>query len=622
MRKFVLISIVLFTSLFCFADGIKFTAKSTSKAGVGQNFQVQFTINQKPSEINLGNYSGLKLINGPSISSSQNISIVNGNYTQENNYTYTYIFQASQTGTYTIEGATAKINNEAYTSNSVNITIQSEPVQSNNRRNTNSYDPWADFYNMMGYGNNNNNNNNAQAKEITADDLFVRIYVDKTNLYKGEHIIATVKIYTKVDLIGFEDIKLPQFDDFYAEEIETPDRINLVRENFNNQVYNVGLIKKYILSPRVSGKLTIEPCEIVCQVRQPAQNGNMRSFFTYYESESKTVKSPEIEINVKQLPQAPNSFCGAVGKFKLNLEQSEDTVLVNDAISIKLSISGNGNFNMIETPSITWPKEFEIYEPVAQQNINSDASGLNGTKTWEYTIIPRYPGIFDLGSIGFTYFDTSTKQYKTTNTQNIKIAVKKDENDINFGENSYNYSQKNLDYISEDDIRFINLKNLNLHKNYVPFINSNLYISILLFPLLLFIILVIVLRKRIKENADLVLVKQRKAGKTSQKRLKKARKFMVSNKDYEFYKEIITALWGYCSDKLEIQIADLTKDKISETLHAKGLDTIVINRLLEIIDKCEYAHFSPENEETQLEYIYNEATTIIETLEQTIKYKK
>ncbi|MDD4149212.1 MAG: BatD family protein [Bacteroidales bacterium] len=611
MRKSIITILVFLISLTGFADGIKFTANSAPKAGIGQNFQVQFTINTKASDISLGNYDGLKLINGPSISTSQNISIVNGNYTQENKYTYTYIFQASQTGTFTIGGATAIVDGKSYTSNSVNVEIQQSAVQSGgNRRNSRNYDPWANF---------NNNNANSQPKEITADDLFVRVFVDKTSMYKGESLIATIKIYTKVDLVGFEDLKLPSFDNFYAEEIETPGRINLVRENYNNQAYNVGLIKKYILYPRVSGDLTIEPCIIDCQVRQPAQSNNMMGFFGYYETESKSLKSPEIKINVKQLPQSPDSFSGAVGRFNFKLDQSEDTVLVNDAVTIKISISGSGNFNMIETPKISWPKEFEIYEPIASQNTKVDASGLNGTKTWEYTIIPRYPGIFKLGEINFTYFDTSTKQYKTLSSPSINIAVKKDINDTHFGETSYNYAQKNIDYIGEDDIRFINFNSLNLSKNYIPVVLSSFYSWYFILPFLLFISIVLILRKKIRENANIAKVKQRKAGKTSQKRLKKARKYMRLNQKEAFYKEIIAALWGYCSDKLAIPVSDLTKDRTEIILKEKEIENYTIVKLLEVIDKCEFAHFAPVSAETELTYIYKEAVEVIEDLEQKIK---
>lgn len=617
MRKITITLLLVLTASVLFADGIKFTANGAPKAGVGQNFQVQFSINEKPEKISLGNYDGLKLISGPNVSTSQNISIVNGNYTQSNTYTYTYVFQASQTGSYTIGGATAIVNGQTYTSNSVTVQIQQDPVQSGGRRGSRNYDPWADFYDMMGYG---NNNANTQPKEITGEDLFVKVIVDKTNMYKGESLVATIKIYTKVDLVGFEDIRLPAFNDFYAEEIETADRINLVRETYNNQTYNVGLIKKYILYPRVSGDLTIEPCEIDCQVRQQTQSGGM-GFFGYYETTTKSIKSPAIKIKVNQLPQAPSSFNGAVGKFTYKVEKSEDTVIVNDAVTIKVSITGSGNFNMIETPKFNWPKEFEVYDPIASQNTGIDASGLNGTKSWEYTIIPRYPGIFNLGALDFTFFDTNTKQYKTLNSPEITIAVKKDKNDTNFGETSYNYSQKSIDYIGEDDIRFINYKNLNLTQNYIPLVATGGFYLFFIIPFLIFIVFIIVLRKKIKENANIAKVKQRKAGRTSQRRLKTARKFMRQNLKAEFYKEIISALWGYCSDKLEIPVATLTKDSTEQKLKEIGIDEITIQNLIEVINKCEFAHFAPATAETELAFIYKETVDIIERLEQKIKTK-
>ncbi len=611
MRKALLFSLILLTSVLALADGIKFTAKSSPKAGVGQQFQVQFTLNKKPTELNLGDYSGLTLVGGPSFSSSSNVVISNGNYTQEHNYIYTYAFKASKTGTYTIGGATAKVDGKTVTSNSTSVVIQEEQVQSNNSRRRNSYDPFEELYNMMSYG-----SNNAQPRELTDDDVFVKVFVDKTNLYKGEHLTVTIKFYTKVSVVGGED-KLPGFDDFIVEDFDIDGK--WVRENYNNQVYNTQIIKKAILYPRTSGELKIAPCVFDLKIQQPMQGGRMG----YYGSQNilnKTISSPEIKINVKPLPSnAPESFTGAVGSFDLEMIQSEDTVLVNDAISLKLKISGNGNFDMVEAPVISWPKEFEIYEPVAERNINTYSSGVQGNKTWEYTIIPRYPGIFNLGAISFTYFDSSTKQYKTLKSDEINIAVKKDKNDTDFGQNSYNYSQKNIDYISEDDIRFVNYKNLNLVQSYTPIVSRGFYSWLFIIPFVLFVALVIVMRKRIKENANLAMVKQRKAGRTSQKRLKQAKKFMLKDLKTEFYKEIISALWGYCGDKLEIQVADLTKDRINDILIDKGIDPVLVRKLIEVIDKCEFAHFAPSSAETELSYIYKEASAIIDNLEQTIK---
>ena len=612
MKKIIFTIITLLSINLLFADNVKFTARAPSKVGVGQSFQVQYSINSKARNLKLGDYSSFKFISGPSTSSSQSMKIINGTTTTNYSYTYTYVFKASETGTFQIAAASITVNGQEYTSNALTIIVQKDAVQTQSSRNSR--------YNRR------NNTNQATPppapKELTNEDLFVRTHVNKTNLYKGEHIIASVKIYAKVDLMGFEDISLPAFDAFYAEEIETPDRINLVRETYNGQTYNVGIIKKYILYPRYAGDLEIEACDITCQVRQVVNNNNgnyMMQIFGYYETISKNIKSPIISIKVNNLPNAPSSFCGAVGNFNMSLEKSSDTVLVNDAVNFKIEISGNGNFNMIETPEISWPKEFEIYEPQASDNTTCNASGLSGSKTWEYTIIPRYPGVFKMGEIEFTYFDLNTNQYKTLTTENIQLAVKKDANDTDFSENSYNYSQTNLDYIGEDDIRFVHYENLHLRKNYIPFIFTSFYSAFLIIPLIIFILIVIILRKKIKESANIAALKEKKAGIISRKRLKKARKLMSNNNSEEFYKEIISALWGYSSDKLGIHIADLSKDRIIIELEKKELDSETITKLISTIEKCEFAHFAPTSDETKLDYIYQETVKIIDNLEQKIK---
>lgn len=606
MKKFVFALVLILTVSFAFAENVKFIASAPTIVGVGQSFQVKYTLNSKGSNIKLSDYPNFKFVNGPSIGTSHSTHFANGKSTTTYTYTYTYVLQAKEVGTFTIPAAKVTIDGKEYTSNTPSITVQKDPVQNNSNRNAQNYDPWADFYNMMGY---NTNNSNTQPKEITNEDLFLRIVVDKTSLYKGERITAVLKIYTKVDILGYEANKLPAFDSFYAENISSNERPQVVDETYNGQNYKSVELARYILYPRVTGDVVIEACNIKCQYRQI--NGR------YYQNAIKNLITPEIKIKVNNLPSAPDSFTGAVGSFNISLEKSGDTVLVNDAVSIKFTIKGSGNFNMIETPKISWPKEFEVYEPQASDNINTN--GINGSKTWEYTIIPRYPGIFDLGKISFTYFDTNTKQYKTLQTKDISLAVKKDANDTDFGENSYNNSQTNVEYIGEDDIVFVNHDDLNLKKNYVPLIKNGLYGFYFSIPLILFIIVVIILRKKIKENANIAAMREKKAGKVSMKRLKKARKLMTNNQKEEFYKEIISALWGYSSDKLNIQAADLTKDRIIKELESKNVSNDNILNLITVIDKCEYAHFAPDSQETELTYVYKETVEVIENLEQTIR---
>ncbi len=614
MRRVILAIIIGLTFLHSYSQDVSFTALATAKVGLEQSFQVQYKINKQGTNLKPGNYSDFKLVNGPSLSTSQSVQISNGQYSQTNTYTYTYVFQPKSVGKFTIGGGTVSIDGKEYTSNSVVVEVQKDPVQTQTNRRQNNYDPFADFYNQAQPA------VNTAPKEVTSEDLFIRVNIDKSSVYKGEPITAAVKVYTKVGLSGIDEIKFPSLNDFYAEELETVTQLNFAKETYNGQTYNVALIKRYLLYPRYSGNLKIEQCEANCQVRQATSGGNnyMAQFFKYYENVSKKIVSPEIKVSVKDLPPASESFSGAIGSFTIKLSQSGDTVNINDAVSFKLTLTGTGNFNMIETPEIIWPKEFEVYEPIASENTKASSAGVNGSKTWEFTIIPRYPGIFRLGKINFQYFDLNSKQYKTLTTSDIVLAVRKDKNDNNFGETDYNYSQKNVEYIGNEGILFIKNKNLNIVKNYKPLVYRDFFYFILILPLLIFVAISILLRKKIKENADLAAMKVKHAGKTSRRRLKRARKFMQQNNKPEFYKEIISALWGYSSDRFRVPIAELTKDKIIQTMADSKIDLITSEKFINLIEKCEYAHFAPATAETDFEFVFNEAVQIIEKLEQKI----
>lgn len=616
MKRIIFVLISLFFVQFIFSQEVNITIQAPPKAGVGQRFEIRYSVNQKGSNIKLENNSKFNTINGPSTQTSSSTRIMNGSVTHENTYSYTYVLEAKEIGNFSLPVFSVNVDGKTYSSKTTNIEIQKDPVQAQQNqgnRHSRGWDPWEEMEDA--FWGRQTPQQNTQPQEINSEDLFVRMFVNRTDVYKGEPIIATIKVFTAVDLSGIEDIAYPPFNSFYSEITESAQRINFTRETYNNKVYNTFVLRKYILYPRVSGEVTIEPCRLDCNIRQITGSGFWN---TYSNTVKKTIYSPEVKINVKNLPLTNlNSFNGAVGNYNIKLETSADTVNVNDAVTFRLSLSGTGNFNMVELPKIQWPDEFEVFDPVVTDKTTVTEAGISGTKTWEYTIVPRYPGLFKLDNINFSYFDLNSKQYKTQTIDNISLAVRKDKNDNKFTE--YNYTKKNVEYIGDEDIRFIKTRSLNLKKNYSPLITNWLSGLFYIIPLILFIILVILLRKRIKESSDITKIKAKKANKISQKRLKKAKNFMQHNNKSEFYKEIISALWGYVSDKLSIPVAGLTKSNVENELQKRNIDSNIITDFLSIIDKCEFAHFAPATPETELSYVYQEAVNIIETLEQKIK---
>ena len=610
MRRFLSLIVILSMSFALFADGVTFTGKAPSRVGVGQRMQVQYTINEKPSSIQLGNIPGFKMVGGPSQSSSSSVSIVNGSMTSSNTYTYTYTLEAVSEGTYTLEGAIAVVGGTKYTSNSISVTVQKEAVQQQQQRQSSYYDPFEDIF---GSGRSQQQQNQPKAT-ISSDDVLLRTFSSKSSLAKGEGAIITIKLYSAVDLMSIEDFSTPKLNNFYVEELETDQNLKWSRETVNGKTYNVAVLKKYLVFPRVAGKVDIDKADIKCMARVVS---GRHPFWGYtYDNAPVSATSNTLSLNVASLPQEPVGFSGAVGKFNISLNMPTDTVSVNDAVVCRITISGSGNFNNIESPQISCPKEFEQYEPVVTSKLSASESGLSGSKTWEYTIVPRYGGSFNLGSVSLVYYDLATKTYNTVSTEPIVVNVRKGSGDMASG-TIYN-AQTGVEVINPEDVRFIHKGDLNLAAAYSPLMLSGLYWTIIICLIVVFIVLVVVLRKNIKKRQDVELMKRQKASKISRKRLKNARKFMQASNQTDFYKEIITALWGYASDKLSIPTSQLTKDNVMQAFAEHNIDENLSKQFVDLIDKCEFAHFV-SGSGNEMTAIYEETTGIIEQLEENMR---
>lgn len=606
MKKTLILLIAFFFIKYSYSQEI--TINSPSKIGIGQAFTLQFSLNKQGSNPQIKNNANFTINNGPSTSTSTSINMINGTVTQNVINTYSYTITAKNIGNFTLPSFTINVDGKTLTSPAKNIEIQKDAVQNNRRQQ--QYDPFADFFN-------DGTQQQQQAQkpqEISNDDFFIRVFLSKTEAYKGEAIVASIKLFTAVDIAAIEDFKAPSFNDFFAQEMEMPQTISFIRESFNNKIYNTTILKKYILYPRVVGQAKIEKCQLDCQIRQVVQRG----WFANYNNVKKSISSIESYVNVKSLPtNAPNNFNGAVGSFNLKIEKDADTVFVNDAIILKVILSGNGNFNMVELPKLKLPEEFEIYEPEIKNNTIVGENGLTGSKVWEYTIIPRYPGKFSFGKMSFSYFDLSSATYKTQYLDNINIFVNKSNSEK---DSDFKYaSQKNIEFIAGEDIAFIKKGDLNLSHSIVPLVYRVYFPAFLILPFFVFLFFVFLLRKKIKENSDISKVKAKKASKISKKRLKKATIYMKNNDKSNFYKEVISALWGYIADKLNISQVELNRQNVILKLHEKNINENIIDKFISIIEKCEYAHFSPTSPETDLTYIYKETISIIEELEQKIK---
>ncbi len=600
MKKFLYIIFILIISNNIFAqDNISFTAQANRTVAVGQQFRLTYNINSKGSNFRAPTFTNFDVLMGPSQSTSSSMQIINGNVTQSFSYSFTYILAAKKEGKFTIKPASITVNGKKYTSNPITITVVkgNATVQNNN------------------YGGNQGNTSGVSNKNI-----FIRLYLNKNTAYEGEQIIATVKIYTRVGIAGFDDINFPSYDGFFSQEIPTPNNISFTRENINGTIYNVGVLQKMILYPQRSGKLTIKPFNITAVVQKRVRRhstGFFDDFFSSgYQNIKKILHSNTVSINIKPLPNKPTEFNGAVGHFNLSANINKTSTKADEPIVLKVKISGNGNLKLIDDPKFDFPPDFDVYDPKINNNIKNDESGAHGTISYEYLIIPRNGGDFKINPYKFIYFDTNKKKYITLSTKEFNIHVDKAD-----GSSSKtivnNISKENVKYLNKD-IRYIKTSKIKLKPVNNYFFGSITFYLIYIIAIIIFITIYLLKRKSIKQNANIVAVKNKKANKVAKKRLKIANKYLREQNKEQFYQEITNAIWGYLSDKLNIQIADLTKEKAKENLLIKNIDKEKINELINLLDKCEFARFSSATTEHDLDQVYNQASKLISDIENKI----
>lgn len=594
-KLFLLIALFVGFSGQLEAQEVTFTANAPSAVELGETFKLSFSVTARgsafrPPSLNAFDYSG------PSSSTQQSTQIVNGKVTRTFSVSYNYYMRAKRTGKFTIGSASIKVDGKTYKTSPIQI-----EVVKGSGGNTNTP---------------NNQDNTTESGSISGKDLYVALNLDKTSVYQGEQIIATINLYTRLDLSGFEDMKLPTYKGFWAQEIETDSNVKLRRQNIGGKVYQVGTLKRDILFPQKSGTLIIEPFTIDViynkRVRRP-------SFFDNgYRRFSKTLRSASRKIRVKPLPAgAPESFKGAVGKFDMKAELDMNQTKTNEPITLRVTVSGKGNIKLIDPIDIKFPTGFETFPPNITPKISNTLAGSSGSKTFEYLVMPRHAGDFTIPPLEFTYFDPQSGQYKTLKSQEFEVHVEKGDGQQQGPGVVSGMSKEDVKYIGSD-IRYIKTKH-SLRKKGEHFFGSARFYLAYLVAALLFVAVLIWRRKTIQRNADVLAVRNRRANKVSRKRLKKAAGFLKNNKQEEFYNEVLQALWGYLSDKLAIQHSELSRESAVAALEKHEVEQELTQNFIQVLDTCEYARYAPSAEGTQMDEVYRQASQIISKIEQKLK---
>lgn len=576
---------------------VTFTASANKVVELGENFRITYSVNANGSNFTPPDFNDFSVLAGPHKSTSSSFQYINGKTSQTITNSYSFIVQGAKVGKFTIGKAKITVEGKSYESNQLTI----EVIKGSSNANVN---------------NSNNNTNNDQTIS-NSSDIFVRTNLNKTTVYQGEQLIATLKIYDRVGLSALNDYKLPSFAGFWVQDVKLPNNIQLTRENVNNKIYRSAKLRQSILFPQKSGTITIEPFEVECVVQEVA--GQRRNFFgevvNVYKDVNKTLKSPSRKVTVLPLPaNKPASFTGAVGtnfKFEVSVDRTE--LKSNESITFKVKVSGNGNLQIIDKINFDFPASFEVFDPKVSNNISNTAAGAKGSKTFEYLVVPREPGTYNIPAVEFGYFDVSSKSYKVLSSKELVFNIEKGENDQLYvsGES---YANKAEVEALGSDIRHIVENDFELRTIGSSFYGSVAFYLFYLVGIIAFIILVIVLKNKIKENQNLALQRNKRANKISKKRLKAAAVHMKQGNKEAFYDEVIRALWGYLSDKLNIPVADLSRETVKETLVKKNIDEALISNFVEVIDNCEFAKYAPVTEGNQIEQDYGKARMVINKL--------
>lgn len=570
-------------------------------------FRVVFTADGEITNFTKPVFTGLEVLAGPSPSRMSSVQIINGKRTDNIEVSYTFIVRPTTDGSAKISGASATIDGKVYTTKEFTIDIVKDQSASSSN------------------GAAAANNANAQDKrpssvgEISSDDVFLSLNFSKTRVVKGEPIVATLKLYTRANIAGFEDIKFPVFNGFWSQEIETPQNINFVRESVNGKIYNSAVLRKYMLLPQQTGDIVVNPAEMICQVQVMVNNYGGRSIFDDffdqgYQVVRKRISSKATTIHVNPLPApAPSSFGGGVGNFSIDVSLSREDIKAHDAASLIVEISGSGNLNLIESPKVNLPADFETYASKTDNKYSNGANGISGKKSFEFPFIPRSEGRFVVDPIEYAYYDINKKKYITLRTDSIVINVAKGEASV-VTASVQGLSKQAVTNIGED-IRYIKSGRAALMNKGAFAIKSWYFYFIALLMLAVSGALAIALHKNAKFRGDIKRVRNKKANKVARMRLKLAQTYLKENLYSSFYEELHKALLGYISDKLSISFAQMQRDTIKETLEQKSVSEQNIADFMGLLEDCEMARYSQSGKDGQMEEHYKKAIETISNLE-------
>ncbi|MBR5728816.1 MAG: BatD family protein [Prevotella sp.] len=602
-QRYILLLQLVLASLAASSQSLSVNAPSHVETG--ENFRLTYTVNtQDAQDFRIGNIpEGLEIITGPYTSSQSTYQMVNGHTSSSSSITYTFIICAVKNGTYTIPPAHVNAGGKSISSQAAKINVTGQAASSGGAPKMHEDN---DGHQMRQAG-----------TPITGNDLFIKVSANKRRVHEQEPILLSYKVYTLVDLISLEG-KMPDLTGFHSQEIASSQQPSYHVEQVNGRNYRCVTWKQYMMYPQMTGELEIPSITFEGIVVQ--QNRAVDPFEAFFNGGSgyvevkRSIKAPGLKIQVDPLPTRPANFSGGVGKFNISAHLNKTTIKANDPLTLRVVVSGNGNLKLIKQPVVNFSKDFDKYDPKVTDKTRLTSNGVEGNMIYDFLVVPRNQGNYQIPPVEFTYYDTGLNAYKTIKSQAFDITVEKGDGDATTA--AVYAEQKN------QDIHGIKTEKDKGVRDNGMFYGSTAYWTLLGLILAVFVALLVMFRQRAIDNADIVKTRSKKANKVATKRLKAASRLMQQQRQGEFYDEVLRALWGYVGDKLNIPVSELSKENIEEKLQERNVGQDTVSKFVTAIDECEFERYAPGDPAGNMNKTFTSAMTAITQIEEDMKKKR
>ncbi len=607
IKRLAIVFLVIFSTLSTLAQSVTFTASAPLNVMEGSRFQVTLSLmNARANSFDEPKFEGLRVLSGPNINQSTSFHLSNGQMVSSSMYTYTYYVEAlSSSKKATVSAASVVVGDKTYKTKPLTISIGNGGSGGNQSSGSTTQD------------NSQTKESNNRKQGPASDDILLRMHLSKESCYQGEAISMQIMIYTAVSGSRITNIEYPTLNGFWTQDIQVSTMNSTGRYTIGNKVYEGTVLRQWLLYPQKAGKITIEPTTIDLIARTVVDNDGTMLFNQFYggvgtvKNVPLKLKTSQAVIDVKPLPEqgAPVGQPVAVGEFEISSILSDSTIKANSAASLTVTISGSGDFQLMELPQFNLPAEFEQYEVKVEDDLRYLLSGTTGSRVLEFPFVARSEGEYIVPSVEFAYFNPITKQYKVLSTPEYNLSVERDNlsSPLITGIN-----REDLKILGED-IRYIITSELRSSGVGVMSLYSTTFFFIILITVIFAVLAIFLLKVQSHRKADVVGTKTRKASKVALRRLKSAKKQLDLSNRGQFFEETLKALWGFVGDRYSIEMAELTKQRIAEEFKRRGVDDSHSIEFISLVEECEMAQYAP-SVNSEMEAIYRRVLVLFDAL--------